>query len=374
MRKIDNIITLFTILFVASCDMANDANPEKYKGDIYVLRDTALDLSLQESANCYVVSESGIYCFAAVKGNTSESVGPVAAASVLWESKGTSEILAKGELLQGALYDDGVIYFKTASSYCEGNSVIVAKDISGRILWSWHIWLTDQPEEQTYSNNMGIMMDRNLGATSAIPGDIAALGLLYQWGRKDPFLGSSSINANQLAYSTMTWPRPVPSNSSIGTIEYAISHPTEFITHNSNNYDWYYAGSSYTDNIRWTTSDARKSIYDPCPAGWRVPDGGNKSVWKNSKIEPADAATTNYGFSFLCSEQLSSWYPSAGSRSSRDGSPTLVGRNGYYWTASSSGNYAYALNFGYDGNVNVMYSAYRAFAFSVRCEKSRDTF
>ena len=36
------------------------------------------------------------------------------------------------------------------------------------------------------------MMDRNLGATSATPGNVGSLGLLYQWGRKDPFLGSSS--------------------------------------------------------------------------------------------------------------------------------------------------------------------------------------
>ncbi|MCC8062106.1 MAG: hypothetical protein LIO68_02535, partial [Rikenellaceae bacterium] len=32
-------------------------------------------------------------------------------------------------------------------------------------------------------------MDRNLGAMSASPG-VASYGLLYQWGRKDPFVGS----------------------------------------------------------------------------------------------------------------------------------------------------------------------------------------
>ena len=367
MKTTINIITISSIILClsSSCIGLNQIHPEEYKG--YPISE-AVSLSDNGTANSYIVSKSGIYTFLAVKGNSSESVGSVESAEVLWESFGTDLAPSKGDLIQGVIYEDGNIYFKTADTYREGNAVVAAKDASGTILWSWHIWLTDHPQEQVYYNNAGTMMDRNLGATSADPGSVSALGLLYQWGRKDPFLGSSSITVNQLAYSTMIWPRPVLSDSSVGTIEYATLHPTEFITHNNNNYDWHYTGS-YEGDTRWTTSDARKSIYDPCPAGWRVPDGGHRSIWKISNIASDNIVTTDSGFSFKCSNQLSSWYPSAGSRSSKDGSPTLVGRNGYYWTASSSGNYAYALNFGYDGNVNAMYSGYRAFAFSVRCMK-----
>ncbi|MCC8143462.1 MAG: hypothetical protein LIO97_05900 [Tannerellaceae bacterium] len=32
-------------------------------------------------------------------------------------------------------------------------------------------------------------MDRNLGALSSTPGNGLALGLMYQWGRKDPYPG-----------------------------------------------------------------------------------------------------------------------------------------------------------------------------------------
>lgn len=39
-------------------------------------------------------------------------------------------------------------------------------------------------------------MDRNLGAVSATPGDAGAIGLLYQWGRKDPFVTTSEIGKN----------------------------------------------------------------------------------------------------------------------------------------------------------------------------------
>ena len=261
---------LFVLVFVLFALQSINAQEYRTCG-----RARFLVLSSPESANSYIISEPGFYTLETVKGNSSESVGRVVSVAVLWESFGTSTTPRVGDLIKKVAYNNGYLYFQTADTFREGNAVIAAKDANGRILWSWHIWLTDQPQGQEYFNNAGTMMDRNLGATSATPGDVGALGLLYQWGRKDPFLGSSSISSSTLAKSTIAWPSPVSSNSSNGTIEYATAHPTTFITHNSSNCDWYYTGSESTDNTRWTTSDKAKSIYDPCPAGWRVPDGGN---------------------------------------------------------------------------------------------------
>ena len=193
---------------------------------------SATDLSALGSANCYIVSNGGIYKFKTVKGNSTESVGNIASASILWETFGTSTAPVPADLIKAFCYKDGYIAFQTADTFKEGNAVIAAKDADGNILWSWHIWLTDQPQGQVYYNNAGTMMDRNLGATSATPGDVGALGLLYQWGRKDPFLGSSSISSNTLAKSTIAWPYDVSSDSSTGTIAYATAHPTTFITYN----------------------------------------------------------------------------------------------------------------------------------------------
>ena len=176
----------------------------------------AVSLSSNGTANCYVVSSSGTYSFPTVKGNSSQSVGAVASAAVLWESFGTSQTPLVGDLISKVSYSNGIITFQTNNTFKEGNAVIAAKVVSGKILWSWHIWLTDQPQGQVYYNNAGTMMDRNIGATSATPGDVGALGLLYQWGRKDPFLGSSSISSNTLAKSTITWPSAVKSTSSNG--------------------------------------------------------------------------------------------------------------------------------------------------------------
>ena len=329
-----------------------------------------VNLSATKSANAYVVSEPGTYKFGTVKGNSSESVGSVASSEILWESFGTEETPQVGELVCDVSYANGEIYFKTANSFTEGNVVIAAKDASSKILWSWHIWLTDQPQELVCYNNAGTMMARNLGATSATPGEVGAMGLIYQWGRKDPFLGSSCIWKDEEPKSTISWPPAVSSNSSNGTIEYATANPTTFIKYNGNNYDWYYTGSSSTDNTRWTTSETSKSIYDPCPAGWRVPDGGSNSVWFKAGFNTTTYDSDKRGILFSTASSQT-WYPAAGCRD-YDGEIYNVD-DGYYWSASPCGNYAYYLYF-YDvgndaGFVTSSNCLDRALGNSVRCVK-----
>ena len=335
---------------------------------------SAIDLSSSASANCYIVSNAGLYKFKTVKGNSSKSVGNVASTSILWETFGTSEIPEPLDLIKAFCYKDGYIAFQTADVFKEGNAIIAAKDASGTILWSWHIWLTDQPQGQEYFNNAGTMMDRNLGATSATPGDVGALGLLYQWGRKDPFLGSSSISDEFEVKSTINWPSAVSSDSSTGTIAYATVHPTTFIECNSSNNDWYYTGSLLTDNTRWTTSESTKSIYDPCPAGWRVPDGGSNGVWSkacgsSSSFSGYPYNSTNEGMDFSGKFGSAStiWYPASGYRYYGRGGLSSVGNFGNYWSASPNGFFAYSLCFDNNGSVLPSDDGNRASGLSVRC-------
>ena len=332
----------------------------------------SVNLSLSGTANCYVVSETGFYSFKSVQGNSSTSVGTVSSVAVLWESFGTSTPPSVGDLVKSVSYREGNIYFDTAITFKEGNAVIAAKDASGEILWSWHIWFTDEPHGQEYYNNAGTMMDRNLGATSATPGDVGALGLLYQWGRKDPFLGSSSISDDVEAKSTITWPSTVSSNSSNGTIEYATAHPTTFITWNSSNYDWYHTGSSSTDNTRWPTSDKSKSIYDPCPSGWRVPDIG---VWSkalgSSSIFTHTYNSTNEGMNFSGKFGSAStiWYPASGYRDRSDGGLKSVGDYVVYRSASPRSNKAYGLEIHSYGSVTPSSDGNRAYGNALRCAR-----
>ena len=333
---------------------------------------SATDLSSSGSANCYIVSNGGLYKFKTVKGNSSKSVGNVASASILWETFGTATTPECFDLIKAVDYENGYLAFQTADTFKEGNAVIAAKDANGNILWSWHIWLTDQPQGQVYYNNAGTMMDRNLGATSATPGDVGALGLLYQWGRKDPFLGSSNISSSRVAKSTLTWPSEVSSDSSNGTISFATANPTTYITYNNSNDDWYYTGSSSTDNTRWTTSESNKSIYDPCPAGWRVPDGGSNGVWSkacgsSSYFEgyPYDSTNEGMNFSGKFGADQTIWYPASGYRCG-DGLG-LVGRDGFYWSASPNSYYAYYLDFDNNGCVYPSRYYMREHGNSVRC-------
>ena len=342
------------------------------------------------TANSYIVSKAGDYKFKAVKGNGTVAVGAEStvdpegtptAAVVLWETFGTATAPQEGDLVKSDVeYRDGYVYFSTADTYQKGNAVIAVIDDKNTdsteddlIIWSWHIWLTDQPAGQEYNHSAGTMMDRNLGATSADQGDVGALGLLYQWGRKDPFLGSSSISVSTEAASTVTWPASVESTSETGTIEYAVSHPTTFIKCNTANKDWYYTDTENTYDTRWTTSESEKSIYDPCPAGWRVPDGGEEGIWSKAKGSSSDY-NRNYDSTYLgmnfsgeFGTDLTIWYPAAGYRGNYDGSLSGVGNYGFCWSATPRGSSAFTLYFYNSGLVSPSYNYYRAEGYSVRC-------
>ena len=290
---------------------------------------------------------------------------------MLWESFGTDVIPNVGDLVKNAVYSDGYITFQTADTFKEGNAVIAAKDAFGNILWSWHIWLTDEPEGQEYYNNAGTMMDRNLGATSATPGDVGALGLLYQWGRKDPFLGSSSISSSIEAESTLTWPLPVKSDILTGTIEYTIKNPTVFITKNNNvNQDWYYTGNSFTDETRW---ESIKTIYDPCPVGWCIPSGESiwaKAIGSASPIYNSDAynsAYRGYDMSGKLGDDSEIWYPITGWKYYLDSNLENVAQCCWYWSGFTDNIVATTLYLDNMQQIRPSDMSNFAYGMSVRC-------
>ena len=326
---------------------------------------------VNRTANSYIVSKAGDYKFKAThKGNsTSSTVGTINSAVVLGESFGTSTAPSEGDLVKNVAYSDGYITFTATAK--EGNAVIAAKDASDKILWSWHIWLTDQPAEHVYANNAGTMMDRNLGATSATPGEVGALGLFYQWGRKDPFLGSSAISGYNVAKSTITWPGKVESSAETGTIAYAVTHPTTFISNADvySNRDWYYTGDNTTDNTRWTESENAKSVYDPCPAGWRVPDGGTDGIWNTAGFDDPTFDATNMGKTFS-NNSIEIWYPAAGYLA-YDNVLSNAGKSLYCWTATPWPDSAKAINLYFKSGSQNLETNYgmRVGGFSVRCCK-----
>ena len=306
------------------------------------------DLSAAGTANCYLVSQAGDYKFKAVIGNTDGSVGNVKSVEVLWESFGTDVMPNVGDLINTVSFRDGYVRFSTPETFANGNAVIAVRNSKGTILWSWHIWCSEEGwQEHIYNNNAGTMMDRNLGATSATPGSVGALGLLYQWGRKDPFLGSSSIRSSVQALSTGNW--EVSLNWTY--YELTIPNPTTFFIRG-------YPG------ISW---QSKKTAYDPCPAGWRVPDGGENGIWKTAGFANTTFDYTNCGVSFSITSQETTWYPASGILSEDDGVLKDCGTGGGYWYVPNDGDIYKAFSvgsFSYKINHNDIKDGY-----SVRCLK-----
>ena len=231
--------------------------------------DGAVDLSKDATANCYVVSAAGDYKFKAVKGNGTEAVA-AANAEILWETFNNGDDVAANSVIAEVGFADGYITFSTPETLQPGNALIAAKNADGKILWSWHIWIPETPfTTDTFGISSKKIMSRNLGALvdAVIPAegtvDVRSAGLYYQWGRKDPFVGYKwGKNSIEVKVSGASGRNMEKATSAI-TLEEAIAAPTTLVTFKG---DWL----SGHDNTLWGL-DAGKTIYDPCPAGYRVP-------------------------------------------------------------------------------------------------------
>jgi hypothetical protein len=325
---------------------------------------SAVDLSRSgtETANSYIVSKAGVYTIPTVKGNTTESVGEVKSVEVMWESLGNEGGTKQGDIIKGVKFEDGKVYFWTQAPFTEGNALIAAKDASGTVLWSWHIWVTDEPKQEIYPNGAGIMMDRNLGATNTNVWYSETQGLLYQWGRKDPFVGmgvdmwepigvSKSFSSTFVSYDT-------------GTIDYTIKNPTTWIggydVEGETN-DWCFEDETGT---RW---QSQKTIYDPCPAGWRVPDGGPDGVWAKSQLNLNSYEETRWAVT-LYADDFAAIYPAASSWMGHGFSYNYPSNYATYWSCTPADNgTAHGLFVEMPTLIQENASRPRIDAYSVRC-------
>lgn len=287
------------------------------------------DLSADGTANCYLIQAAGNYKFKAVMGNSDATVGNVKKTEVLWETFGTDVMPNIGDLIKEVGFKNGYVYFSTPETFRNGNASIAVRNSKDVILWSWHIWCSEEGwNDQVYANNAGIMMDRNIGATSATPGDVGTLGLMYQHGRKDPFMGSCSILSAIEAASTGKW--------SVGNYNYtsiiigfdpSVSPAQLFVEQNP------MMLASNVDMRGWKDSRFRKGVHDPCPVGYRVPDGGNNGFWAIALTE-TNWDSTKRGFTWLLADsETTAWYPTVGIIS-YSGGLYHVGNQCNYWSAS----------------------------------------
>ncbi len=350
-------------------------------------------------------------------------------ARLLWQT-------APGLVSDITLKKDSVFFTTNGSQVIpltEGNAVIAVysgANYTGDILWSWHIWVTSADIEgnaqsykmyTTYENDAAIpkvvMMDRNLGssktgfwATAMNDGQ----GLKYTWGRKDPFLSASNAAFNGLTYlesydalgnvipnymaggnqtaatatafsADIAW-RPV---SVQATVADAIKYPMNYVM-NAQTWCASMIDDLWGDPYSASTSDTgSKSIYDPCPPGWRIPHrfaftgftktGANSTAKADWNVVNATtvAIGTQGGYECYYDGVNTSPFPSTGfiNNASNGGLQRVAGAGSssvYSWQSSPSVNTANheAMTVLFDtGNMNVSRANRRSYAYSVRCMK-----
>lgn len=340
------------------------------------------DLPEEETANCYIVTETGEHDFkATVIGNGAKGIIAGAgfhtdtpyinpkSAKVLWST--ANNFISDVKLVNGR------VHYRT--NLATGNAVIAVysePDCQGDILWSWHIWGTEgMPEDEEYTNQAGatfMVMDRDLGAVRV--GDNRCVQ--YQWGRKDPFKSDYAPPYYYIDGTTQVnvqngWPVVAIENP---TIADAIQHPGEIIwTGNNDNRGWLaepnlYLWGDYGRELPDDLGDSRcgagwnnqKTIYDPSPVGYRV---ANIFTFSGFTDMPSgstyDVESTNSGIP-LCLQRLDhinfikanysedwwfkkneadtegSCYPGMQARSGRTGDvETGYGVGGRWWAAEA---------------------------------------
>ena len=332
-----------------------------------------------EPANCYMISAAGNYSFdATVMGNgasgviagagfhtTDAVITGGASAELLWQDT--------AGFITSVSYDNGRITYTAGGNV--GNAVIAVKNSAGTILWSWHIWgIGDEAiTDQVYTNKLGTtatVMDRNLGQLSKT----SYYCTLYQWGRKDPITNKEEYyigTANEPTACDEEYPVYSVAYGTNTTIETAVQNPDKIIyaegeggTNSAGNWlradNHYLWGDialvnvyeNYPDLTLISTAKASewsygKTIYDPCPAGYRV---ANRFTWTGFVTTTTGNSTNGLSYVNLVkyesggyfkmndSDTEGAYYPQSGSRGAKTGS-MWVGAATPYNTRNYTANY-----------------------------------
>lgn len=422
----------------------------------YSLSNSTGQPTIENTANCYIVDAPGFYLFPLTYGNGVKNgyINPSAYTSTASATTTLKTFVnhrgsaithahihnnagctpAKAELvwqdapslITNIRYNndnDGTIPVITfnvdRATIRQGNAVIAIKDASGTILWSWHIWVTDEDISKTIevTNKQNVkynFMPVNLGWCDAntityaersckvkftagtqskeITIKQAAASITtggnspyYQWGRKDPFLPSNgSGNINKTWYDkdgTPSTASPKIMNFSTGTtcIKNYILNPSIMQSNESGDNTYYNLWSANNTVNSANDNSVIKTIYDPCPVGFKLPasnaftgftvTGDNTN--NVSEINGTwDSSKNGWNFYTNSSKSKTIFFPLIGYRGYSSGNSFKYKENGYYWTAIPwSKSFCRTFLLSSDGLVHPLSNNRRALGCVIRPSK-----
>lgn len=340
----------------------------------------------QTTANCYVVKEKGEYMFPMVYGNAikdgsiNSNAYKGASGTNLFDFRDGSNYRfdspyldeqANYEILSADLImsdTDGVFseisiidgsncrYIKfTVESVPEtgANGVISATISGGSSEWTWHIWVwADDLTPVTITNATGVdynILPVNLATKKDANTSGKMYNWFYQWGRHTPMFPPSSYNSTTDAtnYGSSTFTKYHTKANIYGD---GIRNPNRFYINKTSPYNWFGtkgylnlwdAACTTTGN---SDNDVVKTIYDPCPIGFKVPNGNVFTGF--SRKNTIGSYDNGWYFKRNSSDTTGIYFPATGNRYHETGELSGCGSSGCIWLSSSTAeNSPASLNF-----------------------------
>lgn len=324
--------------------------------------------------------------------NVQNATRPATQAEVIWSD--VSGIVSNATVT-GSGQSSFLEFTVNKNQLVNGNAVIAVKNASGTVMWSWHLWFTPKSSldkiamtsaGKTYnftSDNLGWKYtswwggtkDRTVVVKLEQQAEVGTkkeatvtltqkkgkderigYGNLYQWGRKDAIPGTDTLfpagySFNGSGYTTVgDNDYNIPAKKALmetRTIGLSIQKPGEMLPKvGGGKLSWFY--KQYinlwsTDNNKFDGSvrDGKKTIYDPSPVGFKVPDAYAFEGFSTTGAE------WNKGYTFIANNNKDIYFQAGGARRGTNGSIAGNGTNGLYWqsvpTLKENGKPGYGL-------------------------------
>ena len=250
---------------------------------------------------------------------------------------------------------------------------MVIKDVNKNVIWGMNLWASYSDITPVAYEN-GSILPYNIGAGPAANTSTDTwymVGAYFQWGRPFAFVYSNGYRSGEAQIDTV---QP--------DLETSASNPYVLYYYNSSDYnDWHYNKNSADF---WGNPSAEgagvKSIFDPCPKGYRVisPAIMNEVSGKISKAEDNSVQVSDGVVTYDSDRDIKRFvykgveWPFTGGFFASGNSTSRKDRVSYlmYWTNSVSGNngYLWFFQLNADGTVRTIKDNNgKTGAFAVRC-------